>query len=239
MAGIRGVRRITFYPFPDMTKDCFPITRDRVRAVCLASGTPFPESRFTDQALAGLEGYLALLEKWNRVMNLVGPSCWEDMLRILVADSFHLACFLESLSWRDTPECWDLGAGAGLPGIPLRLFWEQGIYTLVEPREKRALFLRTALAACPLPGVRVFQGRAEAFMPGRPPADLVVSRAFLPWEKVLALIAPHMAPSGRAVFLTLAPAPEALPAPWAVTAQTRYVIAGGDRYFWALTNCTE
>ena len=41
----------------------------------------------------------------------------------------------------ESPETWDLGAGAGIPGIPLRLVWDSGTFTLVEVREKRVLFL--------------------------------------------------------------------------------------------------
>ncbi len=156
-----------------------------------------------------LETYLALLLKWNKAMNLVGFNDAQRIFEQLVLDSFHLAVFLKELE-AEAPgsvfaECWDLGAGAGLPGIPLRMLWQNGQYTLVELREKRALFLRSVLAACPLPGVKVFQGRAEAFMPQRPKASLVLSRAFMPWLKVLELVRPWVADSGLAVFLTLAP----------------------------------
>ena len=204
-------------------------------------------------AAAPLLAYLSHLAKWNRVMNLVGPDTWQDILHSLIVDSAHLALFLESLDGvlPEKPECWDLGAGAGLPGIPLRMLWGRGQYTLVEAREKRALFMQTVSALCELTDrVRVFRGRVEAFMPARPAANLVVSRAFMPWEKMLGFVGPSVAPAGLAVFLTLEPAPtvEALSAcdsasgQWRVHSQQRYTVeyAGKnktghtERFFWAL-----
>ena len=207
-------------------------------------------------ALRGAEpplyAYLAHLVKWNRVMNLVGPDGWRDIVHTLIVDSAHLALFLESLGHCLPPEaeCWDLGAGAGLPGIPLRMLWSGGTYTLVEAREKRALFLQTVLALCGLSQrARVFRGRVERFMPARPPANLVVSRAFMPWEKMLGLVGPHVAPAGLVVFLTLEPAPQeqalaAFEGQWQVEALYPYRLGPLDeeqgnsaqtgRFFWAL-----
>ena len=123
-------------------------------------------------------------------MNLVGTRTAEDTFFTLVVDSLHLGRFLrEDVEYGAVPCCWDLGSGAGLPGLPLRMIWQEGDYWMVEAREKRALFLSTVLAKYPLPGTHVFRGRAEAFMAGPPArtADLIVSRAFMPWPGVLDL----------------------------------------------------
>lgn len=186
-------------------------------------------------ALAGLGAYLAQLMKWNKVMNLVGTTSWEKTLDTLVIDSCHLAGFLLSLDLKPNPVTYDLGAGAGLPGIPLRLVWRDGVYTLVEAREKRALFMRTVLAAVDAGQTRVFHGRAEEFLLQAGPADLIVSRAFMPWRDMLEFVATALAPGGRVVFLTLAPAPEAIPAPWSAVAQKSYDAAGTTRYFWCFS----
>ncbi|MDL2268088.1 class I SAM-dependent methyltransferase [Desulfovibrio sp. OttesenSCG-928-G15] len=191
----------------------------------------------SQQTVQNLCSYLILLEKWNKVMNLVGPAGWQDMLVHLVADSFYLAASISELDLPETPECRDLGAGAGLPGLPLRMIWQKGNYTLVEAREKRALFLSTCLAASPLPGVRIFQGRVERYFAETPWADLTVSRAFLPWEKVLELIDAFTRPGDFCLFLTHAPLPEALPFGWQARSSRAYGTGGGschDRHIWAL-----
>lgn len=191
-----------------------------------------------ENALAGLAGYLALLTKWNKAMNLVGARSWEETLETLIVDSFHLAEFLPGLGLPPEPVCFDLGAGAGLPGIPLRLLWRDGAYTLVEIREKRALFMRTVLAAVDLGRTTVFQGGAEDFFRHSGQADLIVSRAFMPWRDLLRFVSRALAPNGRIVFLTLALVPEDLPASWKPVAQTGYAVAGTKRYFWCFTRKT-
>ena len=218
---------------------------ESVRKACEALGFAFsgaapggPDVRSASDVSVALSSYLALLVKWNRVMNLVGPPDWESILSSLVIDSLYLADFIQTLPLPEEPECRDLGAGAGLPGLPLRMIWQKGSYTLVEAREKRALFLRTALAAVPLPGVFVYHGRAETFMARTRPAHLTVSRAFLPWERVLALLSPYTDEGAFCLFLTLLPLPPSLPQSlaknWRPFAEKRYTVYGAHRYFWAL-----
>lgn len=206
-----------------------PCTPDAVAALCAGIGFAF-----TPEQHGKLAAYLNLLEKWNRVMNLVGRASWQDILTHLVADSFHLADLISALPLPEAPECWDLGSGAGLPGLPLRILWQKGNYHLVEAREKRALFLRTVLAGCPLPGVSVFQGRAEAFMPTRPSANFIVSRAFMPWGKVLALVNGHVAPGAICVFLTLGLLPEPMPKGWSSLGGKSYTAGCDSRYLAAV-----
>lgn len=189
---------------------------------------PSPEER---EALAG---YLELLLHWNRSMNLVGTRTWQDTFKTLVVDSLHLLRFLRSLPLPAEPVTWDLGAGAGLPGVPLRMIWHDGSYTLVEAREKRAMFLNMVLARHPQPRTTVFQGRAEKFMNGRPPADIILSRAFMPWAELLPFVQAHVAPEGRVVFLTLEPLPSQLPEGWCAESESSYETVGGRRYFWSL-----
>ena len=74
----------------------------------------------------GLAAYLGLLQTWNRKINLVGPARWPEMLEGLVADSWHLAELLAGLDLPPQPVTFDFGAGAGIPGVPLRLFWGAG-----------------------------------------------------------------------------------------------------------------
>ncbi len=207
-----------------------PLTSDSLRDACAEALPGFP---LTEPALAGLRLYLETLLKWNKAMNLVGPSTWLEVLETLIVDSFHLALFLDELPLPPEPRCRDLGAGAGLPGIPLRLLRQQGEYVLVEAREKRALFLKTVLGLLGLPGTRVFHGRAEAFLAAEPAADLIVSRAFMPWEKVLDLVREFVAPGGFTVFLTLRPLPENPPVGWTGAAERSYTVAGSSRYLWA------
>ncbi len=187
-----------------------------------------------ENALRGLAAYLGLLTRWNKAMNLVGTSRWEETLDTLAVDSFYLADFLRTACFQADPVTFDLGAGAGLPGIPLRLVWREGTYTLVEAREKRALFLRTVLASIDLGRTAVFHGRAEDFLGRSGRADCLLSRAFMPWRDLLFFVEAALAPHGRVFFLTNEPAPEKLPGPWRLAGQSGYAVRGKQRFLWCL-----
>ncbi|MDR3320276.1 MAG: 16S rRNA (guanine(527)-N(7))-methyltransferase RsmG [Desulfovibrio sp.] len=191
-------------------------------------------------ALEGLAAYLELLARWNVAFNLVGPDDWRNIFTSLVTDSIYLADFLRCLPLPDNPQMWDLGAGAGLPGIPLRLVWTQGEYYMVERREKRAIFLSTVLAHLSLKNTHVFRGSAESFFESRKTphgrTDGIVSRAFLPWRDLLDLAQPHLNSRGTLIIFASEDPPEELPAPWTLTdACTYYVVADKKRCFWALS----
>lgn len=186
------------------------------------------------EELKAFTGYLNHVMKWNKVMNLIGPYSWKEALTTLLIDSLHLARFLETLDLPDSPECWDFGAGAGLPGLPLRCVWQRGGYFLVDAREKRTMFMEQVLALHPLPETYVYWGRVEDFMKEKSPADIIVSRAFMPWEKLLSLVEGNIQPAGRVIFLTLEPVPDTLPSGWKVEASFAYDVEGTSRYFWSL-----
>lgn len=231
-----------------------PPTPEEVTARCAAMGR-----ELSDGQAKRLAEYLTMLQKWNKVMNLVGPAAWPDMLTELIEDSWHLADFLEGLAEkgliRRDGVALDLGAGAGIPGIPLRIFqkndsepgsredsWERCTYRLVEIREKRTLFLGNVLAMVDLPGTKVAAGKAEAALDcareEQGGAALVLSRAFMPWRECLDFVRGGISPDGCLVFMTLEPAPgeeEYAGSGWKLVTSHRYRAAGKDRYFWVFS----
>ena len=162
------------------------VDRKELARLAAASGAEVPQS-----ALEPLAEYLEMLCQWNKAMNLVGPHTWQDMLTRLAVDSFHLAGFLDKLNLPEAPLCWDLGAGAGLPGIPLRMAWTRGAYYMIEVREKRALFISSVLSRLQLPSTHIFRGPVEHFFQGQYyKADCILSRAFMPCGNCLTSPAP-------------------------------------------------
>jgi 16S rRNA (guanine527-N7)-methyltransferase len=69
----------------------------------------------------------------------------------------------------------DIGTGGGFPGMVVAILRDAPI-RLIEPRQKRASFLRDAADALGLSNVRVEQKRAESMAPA-PPASIVSARA--------------------------------------------------------------
>ncbi len=207
-------------------------------------------------ASQGLALYLGMLCRWNRQINLVGPKKAEEIFADLFWDSFHLALFIQKLEHAPSalppqPRCWDLGAGAGIPGIPLRLLWQKGEYALIEPRQKRALFLENVLARLNLPATRLFAQSAEEFFArkeAQPGADLILSRAFMPWKALLEFVETRLAEKGIVLIMASEPPEDALPQCWQVLESYKYTPGlqympnlgkGGNlrqRYFWVLSH---
>ena len=128
----------------------------------------------------------------------------------------------------------DLGAGAGLPGIPLRLLWPEGSYTMIEKRQKRAMFLIQACGTLHLKKTDVQAVPAETYFASHAPCDLIVSRAFMPWRELLSFIDAALLPGGFAVFMMNDPLPPDVPEGWLAHSSKSYSVRGHVRYLWAL-----
>lgn len=208
--------------------------------------TPAPEAvqalalelgrEMNERQSQGLATYLAELIKWNKRLNLTGADDWRRALSELVIDSWHLADFLPGLGLPVNPLTLDIGAGAGLPGIPLRLFWTDGDYVMVEPRQKRAAFLNVALALTGLPRTKVVRSRAEGLEPELTSADCVLGRAVMPWRDFLAMASGLLAPGGKCVVFANAPKPEGeTPLGFVQGPSLSYAVSGKERYFWSFS----
>jgi 16S rRNA (guanine527-N7)-methyltransferase len=203
-----------------------------VAAQCRELRCPVPE-----EALAPLARYLFLLMRWNRVMNLVGAKSLREAFA-LCADSFFLASFLKRLPLPEEPRSWDFGAGAGLPGVPLRMAWRAGRYTMAESREKRAVFVSTVLAELNLPRTFIRNERAETFLARETArgehAHCILGRAFMPWRKFLDFASAGLASDGMVCIFANAPLPPELPRGWLAAGESAYAAGAARRWFWAL-----
>ena len=177
--------------------------------------------------------YMELLLKWNSKMNLVGANDWRTLFDTLLVDSIYLAEFLKKSVTKSSQLTLDLGAGAGLPGIVLRMLWTVGEYHLVELREKRAIFMEQALSKLALAQTHVFAGRAEDAFIRYPKADIIVSKAFMPWQKLLPFVNTAIADDGLVVVLSNEQAPKEI-AGWKIKETFSYKMKLGKHYFWLL-----
>ena len=89
----------------------------------------------------------------------------------------------------------DIGSGAGLPGLPLKILRPDLRVSLLEATGKRCEFLREVVAALELDGAEVLEGRAEDFghnAPLREQFDVVVARAVAPLSVLLEYALPFL-----------------------------------------------
>jgi 16S rRNA (guanine527-N7)-methyltransferase len=89
----------------------------------------------------------------------------------------------------------DLGSGAGLPGLVLAIGRPDLTVTLVEPLQRRTIFLDEVIAELGLGDVRVVRGRAEE-LHGRERFDVVTARALAPLARLLGWGMPLVAATG-------------------------------------------
>ncbi len=123
---------------------------------------------------------------WNQRMNLTSitdPAEIEtkhflDSLSCLLAlpriDGRPIAAWLAT-----SPKAVDIGAGAGLPGLALKIVWPGLRLTLLEATGKKCRFMQHVADTLGLAGVTVVQARAEDFgqHAGRIAFDLAFARA--------------------------------------------------------------
>lgn len=78
----------------------------------------------------------------------------------------------------------DVGSGAGLPGVVIACARPDLHVVLVEPMERRALWLTEVAESIGLTSVEVLQRRAEE-LHGRLSADVVTARAVAPMDRLM------------------------------------------------------
>jgi len=94
------------------------------------------------ETLERLERYVDLLLKWQRVINLIGPSTADDIWRRHILDCGQLTAHL---SGSGGPVI-DIGSGAGFPGLVLAILGAPDVY-LVEANSRKCAFLREVIRA--------------------------------------------------------------------------------------------
>lgn len=129
----------------------------------------------SDKAIADFRAYYELLEERNRVMNLTAISGQEDVARLHFLDCCAVLCAGE-LGGRSVI---DIGAGAGFPGVPLKIACPDIRLTMLDSQRKRVGFLKDVCDLLGWDDVACLHDRAETAAVGalRESFDFAVSRA--------------------------------------------------------------
>ena len=162
--------------------------------------------QLTPAHLLAFEAYYRELLAWNRRFNLTSVTDYEEVQTRHFLDS--LTCLL-AVAPR-TPQgaldaqavrgpAIDVGAGAGFPGIPLRIVCPGLRLTLLEATRKKATFLAHLVETLGLRDVEVVCARAEEL--ARDPAhrdryDFALARALAPLAVLLEYCLPFLRPGG-------------------------------------------
>ncbi len=160
----------------------------------------------TEAQLRRFQRYRDLLLEWNRRFNLTAVSEPEQVEIRHFLDSLSCLPVLSELAARDDRirpgmpiRAIDVGTGAGLPGLALKLVWPGLRLTLLEATAKKVRFLQHVIAELGLRHVEAIHGRAEevAHLPDHRAAyDLALARAVAPLAPLLELTLPFLRTGG-------------------------------------------
>lgn len=143
------------------------------------------ELKLPDALFADLQTYVAILEKWQRRINLVSSTTLADVWRRHVLDSSQIYPLIPS----SAKTLIDLGSGAGFPGLILAMFSKayQGPQVhLIEADSRKAAFL-SEVNRQTRAGATIHARRIESVIDQT--ADVVTARALAPLPKLLSLAA--------------------------------------------------
>lgn len=122
--------------------------------------------------------YEMLIEK-NKVMNLTAITEEDEVITKHIIDSVSLVACLDR-KYLENAKVIDVGTGAGLPGMILKIVFPNMKMTLFDSLKKRLVFLEEVISVLGLKEVTTVHGRAEDYgrdKKMRESYDLAVSRA--------------------------------------------------------------
>ena len=145
----------------------------------------------TDHQVQYLLDYVALVEKWNRSINLVSRQDIDRLLSRHVLDSLSVNQFIKGAT------VVDVGTGAGFPGIPLAIVNPERSFTLCDRMAKRMRFLQVVKSQLQLSHVELLEKDFAKESDWVKPADTILARAVAPAATLWPLLEPSLAHDGR------------------------------------------
>lgn len=137
-----------------------------------------------------LAAFSAMLAEEGVTRGLIGPREVPRIWERHILNSSAVAPFLPSEG-----VVIDVGSGAGFPGIVLACMRPDLRIVLLEPMERRVIWLREIAAALDLTSAEVVRGRAED-VHGMLSATVATARAVAPMDRLARWLLPLLQPGG-------------------------------------------
>jgi len=137
----------------------------------------------SDSQIEAFDEYYRILVERNEVMNLTAITDYDEVLTKHYVDSLAInKAINEASNWNlnQKIKVIDIGTGAGFPGIPLKIVFDNLDVVLLDSLNKKVNFLNEVIDKLRLSNIRAIHGRAEDYAKEinyRESFDLCVSRA--------------------------------------------------------------
>ncbi len=125
--------------------------------------------------------YLEQVERFSKAYNITGLKGPLSLAERGIIDSLFYLDFIPPRA----RTLIDIGSGAGLPGLIIKMARPELEVTLLEPSRKKAAFLEFVTKKLALPQTWVFQCSVEEFALQGGPYDVITTRALFTAEEVL------------------------------------------------------
>ena len=169
----------------------FLLTDDQIAS----SLSPFGVHLSAEQTLK-IREYIRLLLHWNQHISLTSI---EDPMEIL-ARHFGESMFVCSLLPVEDCRLADLGAGAGFPGLALKIASPGLRLILIEANKKKCVFLSEVVRVLELKSVEVMPIRYREISAARGFFEVITARAVGGYSDILRWAKSALAPRGHAIF---------------------------------------
>ncbi|MCL2567062.1 MAG: 16S rRNA (guanine(527)-N(7))-methyltransferase RsmG [Alphaproteobacteria bacterium] len=137
-----------------------------------------------------LEKYLEILLFWQKSLNLISNDTIAEAWQRHFLDSLQLIKEIklieESYNWQNKPlSIFDLGSGAGFPGLVLAIADIKNKYYLIESNSKKTSFLAEVVRVLELDNVIIINKRIKDFTTQNIKADIITSRGLTKLDSLI------------------------------------------------------
>jgi 16S rRNA (guanine527-N7)-methyltransferase len=145
--------------------------------------------------LERLHRHYLLLLKWNELTSLIGPGTLDQAPEVHYGEALAALPLIPAAT---AGVLVDVGTGAGFPGLVLAAARPELRVVLVEARERKWAFLRTAIAECGVTADCVLGRVDRTLPPGLPERlDWITLRALKLERPAWSTLLQRLAPEGR------------------------------------------
>lgn len=154
------------------------------------------KEEITDEQVDKFALYYRELLAWNKKINLTSLTAEEE---VFIKHFYDSLLVMRTKEWQATGKLLDVGSGAGLPGIPLKIMNPGMKIVLLDSLNKRVVFLKHMIDSLQLEGIEAIHGRAEEYghcENWREGFDFAVARAVAPLPVLLEYCLPFIKKGG-------------------------------------------